>query len=141
MATEGGRCEECISLLRMIIQMKEKEAIEAKILKKGNEPLFEWLQGMQFRLEMIQEVEKGLKETEDKIKKTQSRSFELLKDLHSEPQTSGQGEALIGIEEMKNNFSMYLNNLSGVASSSQDKVAELQTLGGCIHVAAIELTS
>ena len=46
----------------MIIQMKEKEAVEAKILKKGNEPLFEWLQGMQFKLDMIQEVEKGLKE-------------------------------------------------------------------------------
>lgn len=96
---------------------------------------------MQFRLEMILEVEKGLKETEDKIKKTQSRSFELLKDLHSEPQTSGQGEALIRIDVMKNNFSMYLNNLSRVASSSQDRVTELQTLGECIHVATTELTS
>ena len=117
------------------------KAKEAKILKKGNEPLFEWLQGMQFRLEIIQEAKKRLKETEGKIKKTQSRAFELLKDLHSEPQNSGQGEAPIGIEIMKINFSMYLSNLSGVSSSSQDRVAELQTLSGCIHVAATELTS
>jgi hypothetical protein len=33
--------------------MKENEEVEGKILKKGNEPLFEWLQGMQFKLEMI----------------------------------------------------------------------------------------
>ena len=44
----------------MIIQMKAKEAVEAKILKKGNEPLFEWLQSMQFKLEMIQLAKKGL---------------------------------------------------------------------------------
>jgi len=121
--------------------MKAKEAIEVKILKKRNEPLFEWLQGMQFRLEMIQEAEKGLKETEDKLKKTQSRAFELMKDLHSGPQTSGQGKTPIGIEVMKNNFSAYLSNLSGMASSSQDKVAELPTLSRCIHVAATELTN
>ena len=125
----------------MIIQMKAKEAVEAKILKKGNEPLFKWLQGMQFRLEMILEGEKGLKETEDNIKKTQSRSFELLKNLHSEPQTSGQGEALIKVDVMKNNFSVYLNNLLEVTSSSQDRVAELQTLSGCMYVATTELAS
>lgn len=119
--------------------MKAKEAVEAKILKKGNEPLFEWLQGMQFKLEMIQEAEKGLKETEDKVNRNQDRAFELMKGLHSEPQTSGQGKALIKVEVMKNNFSMYLSNLSGMASSSQDRVAELQTLSGCIHVAATEL--
>ena len=51
---EKERCDECIFLLKLIIQMKAKEVIEAKILKKGTEPLFEWLQGMQFKLEMIQ---------------------------------------------------------------------------------------
>ena len=124
----------------MIIHIKAKEAVEAKILKKGNETLFEWLQGMKFRLEMIQEAKKGLKEIEDKIKKTKSRAFELLKDLHSEPQTSGQGKAPIGIEVMKKNFSIYFNNLSRVASSSQDRVVELQALSGFIHIVATELT-
>ena len=50
--------------------MKAKEAVEAKILKKGNEPLNEWLQIMQFKMEIIQEVEKGLREIGDKAKKT-----------------------------------------------------------------------
>ena len=34
-----------------------------------------------------------------------------------------------------------MSNLSGMSSSSQDRVAELQTLSGCIHVVATELTS
>ena len=42
---------------------------------------------------------------------------------------------------MKSNFSVYLNNLLEVAFSSQDRLTELQTLSGCIHVAATELTS
>ena len=58
--------------------MKEKDATEAKILKKGNEPLIEWLQSMQFKLEMIQEAKKGLREIGDKVKKTQDRAFELM---------------------------------------------------------------
>ena len=53
LAREGEKCDDSISLLKMIIQMNEMEAVEAKILKKGNEPLFEWLQSMQFKLEMI----------------------------------------------------------------------------------------
>ena len=65
--------------------MKAKEAVEVKILKKGNEPLFEWLQGMHFKLDMIQEAKKGIKEIEDKIKKTQDKAFESMKGLHSEP--------------------------------------------------------
>ena len=64
-----------------------------------------------------------------------------MKDLHSEPQTSSQGEALIKIEVIKSNVSVYLSNLLEVASSSQDRVTELQTLSGCIHVAAKKLTS
>jgi hypothetical protein len=139
LATERARCEECVSLLKMIIQMKSKEAVEAKILKKGNEPLFEWLQGMQFKMEMIKEAEEGLKEIENKVKRTQDRAFELMKGLHYEPQTSGQGKALIGIEVMKNNSSVYLSNLSSMASYSQNRVAKLQTLGGCIHVVTEEL--
>ena len=42
---------------------------------------------------------------------------------------------------MKTNFSMHLDNLSGVASSSQNRMTELQTLGGCVHVAAEELSN
>ena len=36
LAGEKAKCEDCISLLKMIIQMKAKDATEAKILKKGN---------------------------------------------------------------------------------------------------------
>ena len=63
LAGEREKCDDCISLLKMVIEMNAKEAVEAKILKKGNEPLFEWLQSMQFKLEMIQLAEKGLRET------------------------------------------------------------------------------
>ena len=84
MAREKAKCDDCISLLKMIIQMKVKEAIEAKILKKGNEPLIEWLQSMQFKLEMIQEAEEGLKEMGEKVKKTQDRAFKLMQGLHTD---------------------------------------------------------
>ena len=50
--------------------MKEKEAMEEKILPKGNKPLSEWLQSMQFRFDMILLAKKWLKEMEDKVKET-----------------------------------------------------------------------
>lgn len=96
---------------------------------------------MQFKLEMIQGAEEGLKEIKDKVKKTQDREFKLMKGLHTTTQTSGQGKALIGIEIMKNNFSMYLSNLVRMVSTSLNRVSEIQTLGGCIHVDVAELTS
>lgn len=46
LAVEKARCDECIFLLKMIIQMKAKEVVEEKFLKKGTKPLFEWLWGM-----------------------------------------------------------------------------------------------
>ena len=64
-----------------------------------------------------------------------------MQGLHTESQTSGQGKSFINVEVMKNNFSTHLNNLSGMISSSQNRVIELQTLGGCVHVAAEEVTS
>ena len=48
--------------------MKTKEAGEAKILPKGDEPLFEWQQSLQFKAEIILVVEEGLKEIERKVK-------------------------------------------------------------------------
>ena len=36
LARQREKCDDCISLLKMVIQMKEKEAVEEKILKKGN---------------------------------------------------------------------------------------------------------
>ena len=42
-AMEKTKSEDCISLLKMIIHMKENEDVEAKILPKGDEPLVEWL--------------------------------------------------------------------------------------------------
>ena len=53
LAGERAKTEECTVLLKMILQMKAKEVIEAKILKKGDEPIAEWLQSMQFRTKMI----------------------------------------------------------------------------------------
>ena len=64
-----------------------------------------------------------------------------MRGLRTESQTSGQGKSIINVEVMKNNFSTYLSNLSGIASSSQNRVSELQTLGGCVYVAAEEVTS
>ena len=79
--------------------------------------------------------------TWDKEKKAQDRAFELMRGLHIESQTSGQGKSIINVELMTNNFSTYLGNLSGMISSSQNRVTELQTLGGCVHVAVEEVTS
>ena len=93
---------------------------------------------MQFKREMIQEAEKGLRETGDKAKKAQEKAFELMRGLHTESQTSGQGKSFINIEVMKNNFSTHVSNLSGIVSSSQNRVSELQTLSGCVYVAAEE---
>ena len=84
-------------------------------------------------------TKKGLKETKDKEKKTQDRGFKLMKGLHNDSQTSGQGKALIGIDVMKGNFSTFLDNLSRVTSNSQNRVVELQTPNRCIHEAAEEL--
>ena len=60
---------------------------------------------MQLKREMIQEAEKGLRETWDKEKNAQEKSFELMRGLHTESQTSGQGRSFINVEVMKNNFS------------------------------------
>ena len=49
LARERVKSNDCISLLKMIIQMKEKEVVEAKIFPKGDKPLFEWLQSMQVK--------------------------------------------------------------------------------------------
>lgn len=73
MASEKARCDECVSLLKMIIQMKAKDAVEEFFLKKCTKTLFEWLQGMQFKLEMIQGAKEGHKEIENKLKRTQDR--------------------------------------------------------------------
>ena len=64
-----------------------------------------------------------------------------MRELHTESQTSGQGKSFIGVEVMNNKFSTHLSNLSRMASSSQNTVMELQTLGRCIYVATEELTS
>ena len=99
--------------------MKAKDAIEAKILKKGNEPLNEWLSSMQFKLEMIQEAERGLRETWDKVKKAQDKAFELMRGLHTESKTSGQEKYFSNVEVMQKKFSMHLSNLSRMILSSQ----------------------
>ena len=41
--------------------MKDKEAMEENIMPKGDAPLFEWLQSMQFKSKMILAVDEGLK--------------------------------------------------------------------------------
>lgn len=87
---------------------------------------------------MILLIEKRLRETKDKVKKTQDREFELMKGLHIDSQTSGQGKALIGINIMKENFSKFLDSLIDVSCSNQNRVSKLQKLNGCIHVAMKE---
>ena len=62
-----------------------------------------------------------------------------MQGLHTESQTSGQGKSFINVEVMKNNFSTHLSNLSTM--SSQNRVLELQTLSGCVYVAAEEATN
>ena len=110
LAGERAKSKECTILLKMVLQMKTKEAIEAKILKKGDEPIAEWLQSMQFRTEMILLAEKGLKESENKVIEAQGRGFKIIRELHTESQASGQGKALIDVNLMKENFSEFLDS-------------------------------
>ena len=118
--------------------MKIKEAVEAKILPKGDEPIVEWFQSMQFKSEMIMAVEEGLKETEAKAKE-QDRDYELMRSLHMNSQSSGQGKAIIGVTVMQANFTNYIDELTTMTSSHQDKVSGLQKLGGCVHITTEEL--
>ena len=83
LAGERVKSKECTILLKLVLQMKTKEAIETKILKKGDEPIAEWLQSIKFKTEMILSAEKGLKETESKVIEAQGRGFELTKELHT----------------------------------------------------------
>lgn len=55
---ERAKSDKCGVLLKMILQMKGKEAMEAKILSMGSEPLAEWLKSISFRSEMILSAEK-----------------------------------------------------------------------------------
>ena len=130
LAGERAKREECTVLLKMILQMKAKEAIEAKILKKGDELIAQWLQSMQFRTEMILSAEKGLKEIENKIIIAQGKGFELIRELHTESQANGQGKVLIDVNVMKENLSKFLDSLIDVTIGGPSKIAELQTLSG-----------
>ena len=82
------KCEEYISLLQMIIQMKTQEALKDKILWRGNKPIVEWLQNLQFQADMISSAEEGLRKVEHKINEEQERNFKLLKGLYTNSQTS-----------------------------------------------------
>ena len=104
--------------------MKAKGTIKAKILPKGDQPLCEWLESMQFKFEMIMEEEKGLKEIEAKVKKDQDREYELLRGLHKDSQTSGQGKRIIGITFMQMNFN-YIDSLIGMFCCHQNRVSKL----------------
>ena len=42
LAIEKDMCDDCVSLLKMIIQMKIKETVEVKKFPKGDEPIVEW---------------------------------------------------------------------------------------------------
>ena len=77
-------------LLQMIIQMKVKEALKAKTLQRGDEPLIEWIQNLQFMVDMITTAKEELQKIENKIKEEQEKYFRLLRGLHTISQTSGQ---------------------------------------------------
>ena len=117
LATEKFKSDDCVSLLKMIIHMKVKEVVEAKILPKGDEPLVEWFQSIQFKFEMIMVVEEGLKETKAKAKKEQDKDYELLRGLHTDSQSSGQGKAIIGVTAMHENFTNFIDELTIMISS------------------------
>jgi hypothetical protein len=84
LAGERVKSDDCISLLKMVIQMKEKEVFKENILPKEDEPFFKWIQSMWFKLEMILLVEEGLKEIDDKVRKDQDKDLELMKGLHKD---------------------------------------------------------
>ena len=77
--------------------MKIKEALKTKILQKGDEPIIEWLHNLQFRVDMITMAKEGLQKTKDKIKDDKERDFKLLRGLHTDSRTSGQGKGLVEI--------------------------------------------
>jgi hypothetical protein len=60
---EKVKCEDCLESLKMINDMKVKEAVKAKILPKGDELVFEWYQGVQFKTEMLSAAEEGMDQT------------------------------------------------------------------------------
>ena len=123
LAGEREKSDECSILLRMVLQMKEKDVVEAKILSKGDEPLAKWLQSMQFKFEMILSVEEGLKEMKNKVNEAQNKGFELIRELHIDSQTSGQGKALIDVSVMKEKFIRFLDSLVHVSASSMNIAA------------------
>ena len=94
---------------------------------------------MQFRTKMILSAEKGLTKIEDKIIEAQSKGFELIRELHTRSQASGQGKVLIDINLMKENFSKFLDSLIDVTTGGPSKIAELQKLSGQVYVATTEL--
>ena len=130
MSIEKEKSENCISLLKMVIQMKTKEVVEEKIMPKGDENLFEWQRSLQFKAEMISVAEDGLKETMRNFKEEQEKNYEFLKGLHTDSQTSGQGKGVVGVSLMQNNFSSYLDNLIEKSTNYQNKVSDLQQLMG-----------
>ena len=126
MSIEKEKSEDCISLFRMVIQMKIKEAVEEKIMWKGDEHLFEWKWSLKFKAEMISVAEEWLKETKINFKEEQDRNYEFIKGLHIDFQTSWQGKGLVGVSFMQNNFSSYLDNLIEKSTNYQNKVLDLQ---------------
>lgn len=133
MLGENAKSKDCISLLKMIIHMKAKEAVEEKIFPKGDELLFEWLLSMQFKFEMILVVEEGLKETEAKVKKDQDRDYELLRGLHTNSQASGKGKGIGGVAIMQKNFSNYLDSLTEKSFDHQNSVRAPKAWRVCTH--------
>lgn len=101
--------------------------------------MFEWLQSMQFKSKMIMAAEEGLKETKAKVRKDQDRDYELLRGLHMNSKTSGQGKEIIVVTVIQTNFSNYIDSLTKISSSHQNRVSKLQKLGRCIHVATTEI--
>jgi hypothetical protein len=137
--TEKVKCEGCLESMQMIINMKAKEAVKAKIFPKGDEPIFEWFQGIQFKTEMLIAAEQGMQQTERTFQEEITRSLELLKGLHAKSQSSGTGQAIVGVEKMKKSFSDYVGKLVLEASQHQDKVSDLQQLSGEIYIAMKEM--
>ena len=103
----------------MIVQMKIKESLKANVQQKGDEPIIEWLQNLQFRVDMITIVKEGLEKSKDKIKEEQERDFTLLRRLHTDSQTSGQRKGLVRIANMSKYFFDYVDRLADDPPTNQ----------------------
>ncbi len=73
------------------------------------------------------------------MKKDQDGDYELLRGLHIDSQTSGQGKGIIRVAVMQKNFSSYVDGSMEISFDHLNRVSEFQKLGRCVHMAMEEI--